>query len=236
MYDGLPVQDPRGCYIPFISPFPMTRQRQAKQSYQGQPPPPMAAAIDRSEKGLLIGEPHQSISSSRDENSFKHHLLSSISNACPERLIYRSIFATLAIGWFTGILTVSLHPKNNTFWSWPGSPTPQKPYICHPPLPAVLRSLTTPPTGPQFLTAARTLDAALTLRAALPDMDSISLAVVTPSGPIFSKTYGALRANETDPRKRGKPDEDSLYRIASISKIFNVYEMMILREKGLLNW
>ncbi|KAG8904117.1 hypothetical protein FRC01_008863, partial [Tulasnella sp. 417] len=49
-------------------------------------------------------------------------------------------------------------------------------------------------------------------------------------------TYGVLRANETDPRKRGKPDEDSLYRIASISKMFNVYEMMILKERGLLNW
>ncbi|KAG8945132.1 hypothetical protein FRC04_001198 [Tulasnella sp. 424] len=193
----------------------------------------MATEIDRSEKSLLIGEPNQSIGSSRDIKTLKHRLLSSISNHCTERFI---IFVTLAICWSTGILNVSLHPKNNTFLSWRGSPTPQKPYICHPPLPAVLRSLATPPTGPQFLTAARTLDAALTLRAALPDMDSISLAVVTPSGPIFSKTYGALRANETDPRKRGKPDEDSLYRIASISKMFNVYEMMILREKGLLNW
>ncbi|KIO26859.1 hypothetical protein M407DRAFT_23917 [Tulasnella calospora MUT 4182] len=191
----------------------------------------MAPEVDRSEKGLLIGDNDESISYSSGKRSLKQRLLSSIS----ERSIYRGVLATLAICWWTGIVNFSFNPSNASLL-WPGRPTPQKPYICHPPLPAVLRSLPTPPDAPQFLNAARTLDAALTLRVAAPDMDSISVAVVTPSGPVFSKTYGALRANETDPRKRGKPDEDSLYRIASISKMFNVYEMMILRERGLLNW
>ncbi|KAG8921540.1 hypothetical protein FRC01_000197 [Tulasnella sp. 417] len=190
----------------------------------------MAAKVNRSKKGRLIGEPDESINSWNNKNSLRRRLLSSIS----ERLIYRSVFATLAICWYTGTINFSFN--RNAYLSWPGEPAPQKPYICHAPLPAVLRSLPAPPSAPQFLTAARTLDAALTLRAAAPDMDSISVAVVTPSGPVFSKTYGALRANETDPRKRGKPDEDSLYRIASISKMFNVYEMMILKERGLLNW
>ncbi|KAG8960471.1 hypothetical protein FRC00_000266 [Tulasnella sp. 408] len=64
----------------------------------------------------------------------------------------------------------------------------------------------------------------------------MSVGIFTPSGPGFSKTYAVLCANKTDPSKRGKPDEDSLYRIASVSKMFNVYEMMALKEKGLLNW
>ncbi|KAG9042883.1 hypothetical protein FS837_010286, partial [Tulasnella sp. UAMH 9824] len=124
----------------------------------------MAASVDRSEKGL-IGEPDQAIDYPSNKISLKQRLLSSVS----ERIISRSILAAVAICWFTGI-DFSFNSK--TILPWPGQPAPQKPYICHPPLPAVLRSLQTPPNAPQFLTAARTLDAALKLRVAAPDMDS----------------------------------------------------------------
>ncbi|KAG9022984.1 hypothetical protein FS837_006058, partial [Tulasnella sp. UAMH 9824] len=126
----------------------------------------MAAPADRSEKSLLIGELDQVIDYSNTKVSLKQRLLSSVS----ERIISRSIWAILAICWSTGIVNLSFNSKPTL--SWPGQPAPQKPYICHPPLPAVLRSLPTPPNAPQFLAAARTLDAALTLRVAAPDMDS----------------------------------------------------------------
>ncbi|KAG9002541.1 hypothetical protein FRB90_011361 [Tulasnella sp. 427] len=195
----------------------------------------MAAELDRKEKGLptaidLNLGPNDT-SALEEKRPSLNHRISSISLS--ERTIYRTLIATLAILWSTGLLSLSFKSPGLSLWP---SPAPPKPYVCHPPLPTVLRSLTSPPTGPQFLTAARTLDAALTLRAALPDMDSIAVAVVTPSGPVFSKTYGVLRANETEVEKQGTPDEDSLYRIASISKMFNVFEMMVLRERGLLNW
>ncbi|KAJ7246323.1 beta-lactamase/transpeptidase-like protein [Mycena haematopus] len=74
------------------------------------------------------------------------------------------------------------------------------------------------------------------MRTAASDIDSLSIAVVTPNGPIFEHGYGVLRANETDPEKRGSVTRDSIYRIASITKMFAVLETLILRERGALNW
>ncbi|KAG8896543.1 hypothetical protein FRC01_011732, partial [Tulasnella sp. 417] len=133
----------------------------------------------------------------------------------------------LASCWSIGLFDISI---NHT------SPPPRNTYACHPPLPPLLKSSRSPANGPPFSSAAETLDAILSLRASAPDIDSISLAVVTPSGTVFSKSYGVLKANETNPEKRGRPDEDSLYRIASISKMFTVFELMVLKEKGLVSW
>ncbi|KAG9002544.1 hypothetical protein FRB90_011364 [Tulasnella sp. 427] len=193
----------------------------------------MAAALDQKEKGLLIPMKEPNFSEDRQVQGRLMDRITSVSSPVSEKAIYRTLLASLAIIWSTGLLNVSFGFPLPSLWP---SPAPPKPYICHPPLPTVLRSLPSPPTSPQLLAAARGLDAALTLRAAAPEMDSMAVAVVTPSGPIFSKTYGVLRANETEREKQGKPDEDSLYRIASISKMFNAFEMMVLRERGLLNW
>ncbi|KAF9048731.1 beta-lactamase/transpeptidase-like protein [Panaeolus papilionaceus] len=69
-----------------------------------------------------------------------------------------------------------------------------------------------------------------------PTVDSIAFALVGPDGVLFEKGYGILRANETDVSKQGSIDRDSIYRIASISKMFTVLETLVLREKGVLNW
>ncbi|KAJ7651752.1 beta-lactamase/transpeptidase-like protein [Mycena polygramma] len=53
-----------------------------------------------------------------------------------------------------------------------------------------------------------------------PDIDSLSIAVVTPDGPIFERGYGLLKANESAPDKFGSVTRDSIYRIASITKMF----------------
>ncbi|KAG8908654.1 hypothetical protein FRB99_004942 [Tulasnella sp. 403] len=119
-----------------------------------------------------------------------------------------------------------------------GLPTrrkPDGPFACHPPLPAVARFLTTPTGETQFLLASAALHAELTLRTTLPDIDSLSIAVVTPTGVVFQQSYGSLKANETLGR-RGKPDKNSLYRVASISKLFNVFQMQTMRQQGLVSW
>ena len=86
-----------------------------------------------------------------------------------------------------------------------------------------------------FAAAGQALNKILSLRAQAADMDSMSLAVVTPTEILFQKSYGLLKANETSPEKRGRPDENTLYRIASISKMFAAFEMMLLRESGVLS-
>ncbi|KAG9021906.1 hypothetical protein FS837_006869, partial [Tulasnella sp. UAMH 9824] len=60
----------------------------------------MAASVDQSEKSFLIGELDQAIDYPSSKVSLKQRLLSSVS----ERFIYRSILATLAICWSTGII------------------------------------------------------------------------------------------------------------------------------------
>jgi len=71
--------------------------------------------------------------------------------------------------------------------------------------------------------------------ASLDGVDSVTVAIVTPDGPVFSKGYGVRRANETG-IQREKVDEDTIYRLASVSKMFTVLELWILEEQGALKW
>ncbi|KAF8523515.1 beta-lactamase/transpeptidase-like protein [Hysterangium stoloniferum] len=92
------------------------------------------------------------------------------------------------------------------------------------------------PTRAIFESASRSLDRFLRTRTAKEDIDSLSIAIITPSGPIFQKGYGILKANETDPLRYGTVDQNSIYRIASISKMFTVAGTLIQRDRGALNW
>lgn len=80
------------------------------------------------------------------------------------------------------------------------------------------------------------IDKYLSDRASQADIDSISVALVTPAGTLWQGGYGVLRANETGDAEKGTVDGDSIYRIASISKAFTVLETLILRERGALSW
>ena len=125
--------------------------------------------------------------------------------------------------------------------SWLPSPfpcqTPKLP-ICRPPLP-VFKTLgqvhPNPHSDPHIRRAAAKLDAWLKKLVSNAYVDSVSVAVVTPDGPVFSKGYGARRANETGPG-RGEVDENTIYRIASVSKLFTALELWILKERGCVKW
>ncbi|KAJ7925981.1 beta-lactamase/transpeptidase-like protein [Mycena leptocephala] len=106
---------------------------------------------------------------------------------------------------------------------------------CSAPLPTLLASHPPGPNAPGFKEAADSLHQFLSMRTAASDIDSLSIAVVTPDGPIFERGYGILRANESDPENFGSVTRDSIYRIASITKMFTVLETLILRERGILN-
>lgn len=67
-------------------------------------------------------------------------------------------------------------------------------------------------------------------------IDGLAIGVVTSNGAIYETGIGALKANETDPQKRGGIDRNSIFRIASGSKLFVALETFLLREKGALQW
>ncbi|KAJ6544346.1 beta-lactamase/transpeptidase-like protein [Mycena capillaripes] len=67
-------------------------------------------------------------------------------------------------------------------------------------------------------------------------IDGLVLAIVTREGVVYETAIGPLRANETEPEKRGAVDHHSIFRIASGSKLFATLETFILNEKGALHW
>ncbi|KAJ7631169.1 beta-lactamase/transpeptidase-like protein [Roridomyces roridus] len=107
---------------------------------------------------------------------------------------------------------------------------------CRAPLPTLFATHPPEPDSPGFEDAALALDALLSARTAASDIDSLSIAVVGPNGPIFERGYGVLRANESETQNSGSVTRDSIYRIASITKMFTTLETLILRERGALNW
>lgn len=104
---------------------------------------------------------------------------------------------------------------------------------CHPFLPNIFDE--TPPSAdhPLIRHAAENLEAYLEVRFGRGDIDSLSVAVVTSSGPIFEQDWGTTRANETG---GPKTTSHSSYRIASVTKLFPVLEGLVLEQKGALSW
>ncbi|CAK5276248.1 unnamed protein product, partial [Mycena citricolor] len=66
-------------------------------------------------------------------------------------------------------------------------------------------------------------------------IDGLIVAIVTRDGAIYERAIGPLKANETDVAKRGHIDRNSIFRLASGSKLFAVLETWVLRERGALN-
>jgi CubicO group peptidase (beta-lactamase class C family) len=68
-------------------------------------------------------------------------------------------------------------------------------------------------------------------------LDGMSAAVVTSAGVVFEKHWGVKRANGTEERdKSEKIDGQSMYRVASVSKMMIAYEGWVLAQKGIINW
>lgn len=86
---------------------------------------------------------------------------------------------------------------------------------------------------PQIQKSLNLLDRYLKKRTASPDVESLTIAVVTSAGPIFERGYGRLKANDNTTTRA--PDSDSIYRLGSISKMFTALETFLLRERGVLN-
>lgn len=64
--------------------------------------------------------------------------------------------------------------------------------------------------------------------------ETVAVAVVTASGPLFVDTRGKLRVNDT--KDWGSIDEHSMYRIASTGKLTGILLGWVLSEAGVLSW
>jgi CubicO group peptidase (beta-lactamase class C family) len=107
---------------------------------------------------------------------------------------------------------------------------------CQAPAPNLFAYSPPRPSNDLIAKASKDVDKYLSNRASKPDVDSIAISIVTAAGPLFEAGYGVLKANETGVEETHPVDRDSIYRIASISKMFTVLETLILRERGALNW
>jgi len=107
---------------------------------------------------------------------------------------------------------------------------------CYPRLPNVLAYDPPKSTDSGFQSTASAVDEYLQNLASQNDTDSVVVAIVTSEGPLYEKGFGIARANETNPDAQIPPNRDSIYRIASVSKLFTVLETLILRQKGALTW
>ena len=102
---------------------------------------------------------------------------------------------------------------------------------CHAPLPPFLA--TKPPSGaePSLRKAFHQLDSILQRDFQNGGIDSLSVAVVASNGSLYEGFWGKRRANESDDTT---VDRNSIYRLASISKLFTALETLILRDRGVL--
>lgn len=105
---------------------------------------------------------------------------------------------------------------------------------CRPFLPRIFAE--NPPSADHssIMAASQQLDQFLSNRFSVGDIDSLSVAVVSADGLIFEGNYGVVRGNESE--SSPPTTSDSMYRLASVSKLFNVLEGHILAEKSVISW
>lgn len=139
------------------------------------------------------------------------------------------------------VLASRLLKQDSWSHSWPLTTlSPRSPHTaptsCKPLLPDIFTSTPPSPSHPLIQSASRDLETQLSKRFEEGDIESLAIAVVTSEGSIYEGTFGVVRANETDEVKRGRVTRDTVYRLASVSKVFTTLETMILRDRGVLQW
>ncbi len=107
-------------------------------------------------------------------------------------------------------------------------------WSCRPFLPNLFAD--TPPSlaHPKVRKGVDAVESFFTTRFSKGDIDSLSVAVVTSNGPLYERNFGVIRGNESDTSP--PTTSHSMYRIASVSKLFTALEGFILEEKGLISW
>ncbi|KAI0324258.1 beta-lactamase/transpeptidase-like protein [Cubamyces sp. BRFM 1775] len=143
----------------------------------------------------------------------------------PASAIYAAVLSALVGGLYSGFWRQST-PAGS-------SKDDSERWSCRPFLPTVFAESPPEPDHPALRKGAQAVDAFFTNRFAKGDIDSLSVAIVTSDGPLYEKNFGTTRGNESN----GPPTTShSMYRIASVSKLFTVLEGLVLEQKGIIAW
>lgn len=107
-------------------------------------------------------------------------------------------------------------------------------WSCRPFLPNLFSE--TPPSQdhPAIRDAVKSVDIFFAKRFSKGDIDSLSVAVVTSTATLYEKNFGMMRGNETETSP--PTNSHSMYRIASVSKLFTALEGLVLEQKGIISW
>ena len=105
---------------------------------------------------------------------------------------------------------------------------------CRPFLPNLHAGSPPSPDHPAVRKATEKLHQYFNDRFAQGDIDSLSVAVVTSNGTLYEGNFGVMRGNET--ATSAPTNRHSMYRIASVSKLFAVLEGLLLEQKGIISW
>ncbi|KIM24198.1 hypothetical protein M408DRAFT_27312 [Serendipita vermifera MAFF 305830] len=133
----------------------------------------------------------------------------------------------LGIGSALGSSIPNLHQRDQTITTGAES-------ACRPPLPSILLQKYPPSAEDAALQSLlANVQSAAAASVATDGVDSVSLGIVGPQGLIWYKGFGKAQANGTDD---APPNEHTIYRIASISKMFAAMEGFVLQDKGYLSW
>jgi CubicO group peptidase (beta-lactamase class C family) len=119
-------------------------------------------------------------------------------------------------------------------WHPQSAGTSQISHTCKPFLPSNLLQIHPPSSSdPSFSLPIRQFELQVSIRASMTATDSITVGIVSSNGLIWSKGFGRARANGTEITP---PNEHTIYRMASVSKLFATMETFILRDRGIINW
>ncbi|KAH9940097.1 beta-lactamase/transpeptidase-like protein [Epithele typhae] len=136
--------------------------------------------------------------------------------------IATGVAAALLSVYLTGNLSLSLRSLFND----------AERYSCRPFLPTVLSDALSLHEGP-ISQAPASLDDYFSTHPARALIDSLSVAVVTSRDTIYEQNFGVTRGNESG---SAPTNSHSMYRIASVAKLFAVLEGHILQQKGIISW
>ena len=122
----------------------------------------------------------------------------------------------------------------SSFPARPSSPPQPAFHECRAPLPPFLATKVPSGTEPPLRKAFGQLDSVLQRYFDQGEINSLSVAVVGSEGSLYEGFWGMRRANESDVGEDTTVDRHSIYRLASISKLFTALETLILRDRGVL--
>ncbi|KAL0958175.1 hypothetical protein HGRIS_000338 [Hohenbuehelia grisea] len=139
----------------------------------------------------------------------------------------------LSLPSFFVVATVVLSPRASLDDVWSRISISQSPPLCRAPLPSVQAMGVTIAEHPLLRAAALHLNKDLDAFFQQHGLESAAIAVVTGTGAVYEGFRGVQRANETNGQRT--VDRHSIYRVASISKLFATVKTLMLRDAGLLN-